>query len=122
MKQRFEQSFEIGTQAVRGVVGERGEQYRDTLENAQWLTLIGALEEISGIRISNDSARLVAMAAMVDVKYWRQLGPWKHDTLVDRVAYEGVLLGEMERLDSKLRTQAQYVPDPAGHCCPQTEA
>lgn len=113
MKQhRYEQSFRMGVQKVGEVVDERGGQYRDTLEEAQWLTLIGILEHLTGVRISNDSARVVALAALADIKYWRQLGPFKLDTLIDRVAHEATLTGELDRLESKPGSPCPHATDP----------
>lgn len=95
MPQRFERSVEIGFRAVRDVVCDRGGQYGDTLQQSQWLTLKSAVLELTGQNIDNDQACIIGLAALNDVKYWRQLGRFKLDSLIDQTAYSAALLGEI---------------------------
>jgi hypothetical protein len=48
--------------------------------------------------ISKEEARRLAAAAFVDMKYWRMMGPYKEDTLVDLINYSANLAGEMQCL------------------------
>ena len=47
--------------------------------------------------MDTDTARLLAAAALSDVKYQRMEGGYKEDTVIDRIAYDANFAAEMER-------------------------
>lgn len=95
---RFERSLRRGYRALEPVFAQRSTQYGDTLEECQWLTLRN-IASLMGIKLTKRQARLLALAAHVDNKYWRQLGPFRRDTLLDLLAYNAALLGELESVN-----------------------
>lgn len=69
---------------------ERGEQYGDS-----WGSFPGfCVHAIAGVP---RSAHVMALAAMVDVKYSRLQGGYKDDTLIDLIAYAAALAEEMRK-------------------------
>jgi len=93
---RFTRMADAGVAVVRGTYAERGDQYGDTMESCEWLTLRAVAKEVLGISLSKDTCRLLAVAGLVDVKHERQVGGFKLDHLVDGAAYTQLLIGEME--------------------------
>ena len=55
-----------------------------------------AAATLAGITLDTATARLLAAAALSDVKYQRMQGGWKGDTIVDRIAYDANLADEVE--------------------------
>lgn len=96
---RFTRSADAGIDEIRGIYAERGEQYGDTLEHCEFLTLRAACAEFVGFNLTKDQARILAQAALVDTKHERFRGGWKRDNLVDKLAYGSVLLGETGPLE-----------------------
>ena len=81
---------------VTATFNQRGGEYGDTWRNAQWLN-IKAAAKVAGISMDTDTARLLAAAALSDVKYQRMEGGYKEDTVIDRIAYDANFAAEMER-------------------------
>jgi hypothetical protein len=67
---------------------QRGDEYQDTwaLEN-QVTTFLDATLRDFGTKLSPEQTRLVMLAALIDVKDSRMIGPFKMDTLVDGINY-----------------------------------
>lgn len=97
---RFTRSADAGIDEIRGTYAERGDQYGDTLEHCEFLALRAAASKFVGIKLSKDQTRILAMAALVDVKHERFRGGWKRDHLVDGGAYGAVLLGETAPIEA----------------------
>ena len=95
---RFARMANIGLDEIKKTYAQRGSEYADTMEKTQWLTLINVLSSY-GIKITNEQARAVAIASLVDIKYWRGLGGLKMDNLIDGGAYNAYLIGELIKKD-----------------------
>lgn len=80
---------------VSATFNQRGGEYGDTWRDAQWLNMKAAAA-VAGIQLDIPTARLLAAAALCDVKYQRMQGGWKDDTIIDRIAYDANLAAEME--------------------------
>lgn len=74
---------------------QRGTEYGDTWRNAQWLN-VKAAARLAGLELDTKTARLIAAASLADVKYQRMEGPYKRDTVIDRIAYDANLAAEVE--------------------------
>jgi hypothetical protein len=94
MSNRFSKMADAGIAEIKATYAERGEQYADTMQNTQWVTLISVAKAM-GITITNDQAKAIAIAGLCDIKYWRSLGGFKRDNLIDGGAYNAYLLGEL---------------------------
>ena len=79
------------------IARERGDQYGDTLKNCQWLKVRAVFQKVTGRAMSARFARLLAMAALGDIKYQRFEGGYKEDHLDDGINYDAVL-AELMRL------------------------
>lgn len=66
----------------------RGQEYQDTwhLDN-QITTFLDATLRDFGVTLSKEQKRLLLVAALIDVKDSRMLGPFKSDTIVDSINY-----------------------------------
>jgi hypothetical protein len=91
---RFERNAEASLSKVHAIFTERGGQYADTWEQAHWVKTI-AVAQSMGISMTNSEARKIVAAALCDVKYWRNLGGYKEDNLLDGIAYDANLMAEM---------------------------
>jgi len=103
---RFERNAEASLAKVRAIFTERGGQYADTWELAQWVKTIAVARSI-GIELSNEQARKIVAAALCDVKYWRNLGGYKEDNLLDGIAYDANLMAEMSTDEQKHQSGPQ---------------
>lgn len=91
MKPTFERCADATLDEVRGIYAERGAQYADTWSpenNARHFTK-EAFEMLDGLHKPFDAqdARLLQLAALIDVKISRMTGGFKSDTVVDLIAY-----------------------------------
>jgi len=80
---------------VSATFNQRGNEYGDTWRDCQWLNMKAAAG-LAGLTLDTATARLLAAAALSDVKYQRMQGGWKDDTIVDRIAYDANLAAEVE--------------------------
>lgn len=97
---RFAKMADNGIGEIQKIYQQRGSEYADTMENTKWLTLINVLASF-GCNITNEQARAVAIASLVDIKYWRGLGGLKMDNLIDGGAYNAYLIGELNNLKNE---------------------
>ena len=79
---------------VSATFNQRGGEYGDTWRAAQWLNM-KAVAKLAGIALDTETARVLAAAALSDVKYQRMQGGYKDDTIVDRIAYDANLAQEI---------------------------
>lgn len=93
---RFTRALNQGMAVLRPVFEERSRQYGDTMEECRWLTMLSSAEAM-GLKLEPWQARILFLAGQDDMKYWRQLGGFKFDSLLDRLAYCGALVGELDR-------------------------
>ena len=81
---------------VRETYAQRGTEYGDSWNTCQWLTVKAVAKKL-GVHIPEEFIRAVAVASLVDVKYNRLEGGYKDDTIIDSIAYKGLLAEEMRR-------------------------
>ena len=98
----FDERAKAGLGKVSDTFCERGTQYGDTWMDCQWLVLRSVLREFGIENLDQERLRIVALAALVDVKHQRFQGGWKADNLVDGMAYGAVLAESMEVLKRSL--------------------
>lgn len=91
---------------TRATYAERGAQYGDTWRDAQWLTL-KAVAKRYGVVIPDEVIRCIAAAVLCDVKYARQMGGYKDDTVIDAIAYNALLAAEVAHTDT-IVSQLRY--------------
>lgn len=75
--------------ACLNVSNQRGGEYQDTwaLENMVTTFLDATLRDLHIVNLTAEEKRLLIVAALVDVKDSRMLGPWKEDTVDDGINY-----------------------------------
>ena len=91
----FDTNAKKTLETVSATFNQRGGEYGDTWRNCQWLNVIAAAK-LAGIALDVPTARLIAAAALSDVKYQRMEGGYKADTVIDRIAYDANLAAEVE--------------------------
>lgn len=103
----FQEGADRELELVKGIYGQRGEEYRDSwhLDNINPVFTQQALEEM-GLDITIEEIRLLWAATMCDVKLSRLIGPWKFDTVQDEIAYLAFFTSLMreykkEKVDTK---------------------
>lgn len=87
MKPLFEENADATLERVRATYAERGTQYGDTWRNSQHLILRAAYQELTGAELPLKYCDAIASAVLCDIKYQRNEGGYKDDTLVDAIAY-----------------------------------
>lgn len=100
----FDSNADATLTRVKAVFTQRGNEYADTWRNAQWLAMLAAAKEL-GLVLTTDQCRVLAAAALVDVKYARLEGGFKDDTGVDMIAYLANWLEEMRKLHEQNQRQ-----------------
>jgi len=98
---RFERMADRGLAKIRATYTQRGMEYGDTVEENQWLVLKAIMVKLGFPRPTDQDCRLIFDSAMVDVKYWRNLGGFKEDNFIDGGAYNCQMLGELDQLTTK---------------------
>ena len=86
----FNNATETMSGEVAAVMAERGGQNGDSWKDNQQLAMKAVKREIDihGSKITdNQNYRLLALAALVDIKYQRLMGGYKEDTPIDMVNY-----------------------------------
>lgn len=94
----FETYTDATLDRVRETYAQRGTEYGDSWKHCQWLTMKAVCRKL-GFLIPEDMLRAVAVAALCDVKHNRLEGGYKDDTIIDSIAYHGLLAEEMRRLE-----------------------
>lgn len=112
---RFTRALNQGFKVLRPVFEERSRQYGDTMEECRWLTMLSSAQAM-GIKLEKWQARILFIAGQDDMKYWRQLGGFKFDSLLDRLAYCGALIGELHQAAcAELTHEPQQTSRPQTH-------
>jgi len=75
---------------------ERGVQYGDTMRESRFVTMEAVAREL-GCKIDPQHFRALAIAGMVDIKYWRNLAGFKQDTLLDMINYAAFTVQDVKR-------------------------
>lgn len=98
-KPLFELRADATLDAVRATYANRGSEYSDTWRTCQFRNMKAVASKL-GLSIDDAFYRALAAAAFVDMKQERQSGGYKEDNLIDGIAYEALLVGEMNSLTS----------------------
>lgn len=78
----------------------RGIEYGDTWGECTFNTMKSVARKL-GCQINPEHFRALATAAFIDMKYWRHLGGYKDDSMVDGINYSAFLAEEMRQLETK---------------------
>lgn len=89
----------------------RGDEYGDTWRECNFLKM-KAVARALGCEINPEHFRALATAAFCDMKYWRNLGGFKDDSLIDGINYDGFLAEEMRQLTAKKPLPVPELPAP----------
>ena len=94
----FEQLAEQGHARSLAVCTRRGAQYGDSWRACPWLVLRAVMRHLGYAEgLSPNRLRIIALAALCDVKYARFAGGWKTDTALDLENYLAALETEMRK-------------------------
>lgn len=74
----------------------RGDEYGDTWRECRFLKMKAVAREL-GCNIDPEHFRALATAAFCDMKYWRFLGGYKEDSILDGINYDAFLAEEVRR-------------------------
>ncbi len=96
-KPLFQSLASTSLDLVKATYTQRGTEYADTWRTCQWITLHSVARKL-GIPLSQEHCRAIALASLVDCKRERMAGGYKEDSLIDGIAYEAALIGEMQGL------------------------
>jgi hypothetical protein len=101
-KPTFERTADATLDQVRSIYAQRGGEYGDSwsLENSRPVFTEHTLRSF-GVTLDREQLRLVVMAALVDVKDSRMIGPWKLDSVVDGVAYRAAYATMREEYEAR---------------------
>jgi len=93
----FEQRANATLNKVTATFGQRGNEYGDTWRNCQFTVMKAIVREFR-LDVPNWALRALATAAFVDMKYQRNEGGYKEDSLIDGIAYLAFLADEMRAI------------------------
>jgi hypothetical protein len=88
-------TFEKGIETILGegvaIATQRGGEYGDSWALGNLVsTFTRSTLESFGIKVTDEQLRLIQMAALIDVKDARMIGPYKEDSVVDGINYRAV--------------------------------
>jgi hypothetical protein len=88
-------TFEKGIETILGegvaIAKQRGGEYGDSWALGNLVsTFTRSTLESFGIKVTDEQLRLIQMAALIDVKDARMIGPYKEDSVVDGINYRAV--------------------------------
>ncbi len=105
-KSKFESSALANFERAKSTFVGRGNEYGDTWRDCNFLKM-KAVARALGHEIKPEHLRALATAAFSDMKYWRNLGGYRDDDLIDGINYDTSLAEEMRAL---LASQAELPP------------
>ena len=115
----FDRCADATLDEVKAIYTQRGEEYADSwaLENQRAPFTNMVLRDILGFEngVEPEVIRLIVMAALVDVKDSRMIGPYKRDTVVDGIAYIAMFAQIIEEYKEKCNsplTSSSSRPEP----------
>ena len=97
MKPLFEERALATAERAQAIYAGRGTQYGDTWRECQFLKMKACAREL-GVEIPDKFMRALATAAFCDMKYWRLLGGYHDDSIIDGINYDSFLAEEMRVL------------------------
>jgi hypothetical protein len=96
-KPMFELRADATFERARDTYAGRGTEYGDTWRECQFIKM-KAVARALGIDIKPEHLRAIATAAFCDMKYWRLIGGYLDDSIVDGINYDAFLAEEMRVL------------------------
>lgn len=99
-KPLFEQHADKTIERCRQTYAGRGTEYGDTWRDCKFLKMEAVAKHL-GLQIDPKFFRALATAAFCDMKYWRFLGSYKDDNLIDGINYDAFLAEEVRALDGE---------------------
>ena len=104
-KPLFEERVNATLDRCTDIFTNRGAEYGDTWAEARFLVLQSVLNKME-YKIDSIHFKAIAAAVLVDIKYWRNLGGYKDDSMIDGINYQALLAEEMVQLqlDDKKQT------------------
>jgi hypothetical protein len=96
----FESHTLTSLDRAKEIFAGRGTEYGDTWRDCQFLKMKAVAKSL-GIEIDDSHYRALATAAFSDMKYWRLLGGYKDDSIIDGINYDAFLAEEMRLLTTK---------------------
>lgn len=97
-KPLFETRADSTLDKVRAIYADRGTSYSDTWRTCRFTNMKAVAKQL-GLTIDERFFRALCAAGFVDMKQERMSGGWKEDNMIDGIAYEALLIGEMDSLD-----------------------
>lgn len=101
MKPIFEEHAMKSYARAQEIFTARGSGYGDTWRECNFLKMKAVADALS-IPIPDNALRALATAAFLDMKYWRNLGGYNDDSLIDEMNYDAFLAEEMKQLIKQL--------------------
>ncbi len=93
----FEKLANATLDEVKKTYSTRGTQYGDTWAEARFVLVEATLKKF-GVKLSEGQIRSLVLASLSDVKYWRNIGGLKRDSLIDGIAYTAAFAEEVKKL------------------------
>jgi hypothetical protein len=100
-KPLFETLADATLDKVRDTYAQRGQEYSDTWASVRFVQMEATAKAL-GLKISQEQCRSLALAALVDIKYWRSLGGYKEDNTIDGIAYAAAHASDMRKKEKTL--------------------
>lgn len=100
IKPLFEERADVSISRAQAVYKQRGGEYADTWRSCRFLKM-KAVSKALGIEIKPEHFRALATAAFCDMKYERNAGGYKDDSIIDGINYDAFLAEEMRELGVK---------------------
>lgn len=100
IKPLFEERADVSISRAQAVYKQRGGEYADTWRSCRFLKM-KAVSKTLGIEIKPEHFRALATAAFCDMKYERNAGGYKDDSIIDGINYDAFLAEEMRELGVK---------------------
>src|SRR5262245_43023570 len=94
----FEEFVSVTLDKAKKIFSGRGIEYGDTWRECRFLMMAAICREL-GIDIKPEQLRPLATAAFVDMKYWRMMGGYKEDSIIDGINYSAFLAEDMRRIE-----------------------
>lgn len=96
----FESHTLTSLDRAKAIFAGRGTEYGDTWRECQFIKMKSVARAL-GVEINEKHFRALATAAFSDMKYWRLLGGYKDDSVIDGINYDAFLAEEMQQLLKK---------------------
>lgn len=93
----FDENADASLARAAAIYKQRGGEYADTWRTCRFLKMKAVAKEL-GCEIPDEAYRALATAAFCDMKYERNAGGYKDDSIIDGINYDAFLAEEMRKL------------------------